>query len=185
MEEWYYTSNGERVGPVRADKLKALASSGSLGPDDLVWKQGMNGWIKASRVKGLLPITPQADAAPPILPAIDVSVLRPPSPNNSGDVLPNKGINPLVAAAASFFCTPLGHILLGQTRKGVFILIAAVLGLCACCVGSTVVVILGLIDSYTVAKAVEMGQQVGVNEYRVELLYKIMRFLDKTATYRP
>ena len=45
--------------------------------------------------------------------------------------------------------------------------------------------ILGLIDSYTVAKAVEMGQQVGVNEYRVELLYKIMRFLDKTATYRP
>jgi len=103
MEEWYYTSNGERVGPVRADKLKALASSGSLGPDDLVWKQGMNGWIKASRVKGLLPITPQADAAPPILPAIDVSVSRPPSPNNSGDVLPNKGINPLVAAAASFF----------------------------------------------------------------------------------
>ena len=96
-----------------------------------------------------------------------------------------RSINPFVAVAATFFCTPLGHILLGQTRKGVFITIAAILGVCACCVGSWVVLILGLVDSYNVAKAVGGGQQVGVNEYRVELLYKIVRFLDKTATYRP
>lgn len=185
MEQWYYTSNGERAGPVRAVELKALASSGGLGPDDMVWKEGMKDWIKASSVKGLIPTALQvATAPPPLLPTANVSVSRPSPPTISGEVLRNKGISPLVAAAASFLCTPLGHILLGQTRKGVFILISGVLGLLACCVGSTVVVILGIIDSYNVAKAVEMGQQVGVNEYRVELLYKIVRLLDKTATYR-
>jgi hypothetical protein len=74
MDEWYYTQNGQRSGPIKSDRLKALATSGGLGPDDLVWKQGMDGWVKASQIKGLLPLAQQASNAPPPLPVASASV---------------------------------------------------------------------------------------------------------------
>ncbi len=44
-EKWYYSRDGSTVGPVSALELKHLASSGQLGPTDLVWKEGMrDGW---------------------------------------------------------------------------------------------------------------------------------------------
>jgi len=184
MDEWYYTQNGQRLGPIKSDRLKALATSGGLGSDDLVWKQGMDGWVKASQIKGLLPLTPPASNAPPPLPVVSASV--PPTvamPLSEGS-LPNKGINPLAIAAASWFCGPLGYILLGQAKKGMFVLLATIVGSCLCLFPGVIVAILGVVDSYNVAKAVSEGQQVGANEFKIELLYKIVRIIDKTATYR-
>lgn len=51
--EWYYARGSQQYGPVSANQLKALAESGVLGPDDLVWRAGMSDWVAARRIKGL------------------------------------------------------------------------------------------------------------------------------------
>lgn len=53
--EWHYSKNGKRFGPVSGQQLKELAAKGELGPADLVWKEGMPQWVPASKIKGLMP----------------------------------------------------------------------------------------------------------------------------------
>ncbi len=59
---WYYTVNGDRQGPVSAAELKQLATDGTIGPDDLVWKEGMAEWAPAKNIKGLF--APGAESKP-------------------------------------------------------------------------------------------------------------------------
>ena len=49
---WYYLENGETRGPLAAAQLKRLFQSGQLGPDTLVWRQGMRDWQPAPHPKG-------------------------------------------------------------------------------------------------------------------------------------
>jgi len=51
--QWYYTKNGQRMGPVTDLELKQLATSGGLTSSDQIWKEGMASWINAGNVKGL------------------------------------------------------------------------------------------------------------------------------------
>ena len=75
-DQWYYTENGQRRGPVSEDDLKQLAWTGQIKPTDLVWKQGMAAWGPALQVAGLIfptvedgpPPTPPEDEPPPIPP---------------------------------------------------------------------------------------------------------------------
>jgi uncharacterized RDD family membrane protein YckC len=53
MTEWYYAKDGEKYGPVSTPQLKQLASAGHLQPDDLIWREGLDGWARASQAKGL------------------------------------------------------------------------------------------------------------------------------------
>ncbi len=69
MAEWHYTSKGERHGPVSSQQLKELAALGVLEPDDNVWKDGMEEWVSASKVKGLFPGLSQSPPPPPPPPA--------------------------------------------------------------------------------------------------------------------
>ncbi|MCI0455596.1 MAG: GYF domain-containing protein [Gemmataceae bacterium] len=62
-EQWYYTSNGEQLGPVAMTELQRLAAAGQLQPDDLVWRDGMHAWIPARTARGLFPHL-QADLVP-------------------------------------------------------------------------------------------------------------------------
>ncbi len=70
---WYYAKGNDEVGPVTAAQLKALAASGELNPDDLLWKEGMGDWKQASDVSGLFP---KEDAPPPA----ESPVVSPPLP---------------------------------------------------------------------------------------------------------
>lgn len=63
-DEWHYSSQGDRHGPVSAAELKRLADAGQLSPADLVWKEGLANWVAASSVKGLF----ARPAGPPPLP---------------------------------------------------------------------------------------------------------------------
>jgi hypothetical protein len=63
--EWFYHKDGQQFGPFTAVELRALASNGTLGPDDLVWKAGMTEWLPAGKVKGLFP-TPPVPEPPPV-----------------------------------------------------------------------------------------------------------------------
>jgi hypothetical protein len=66
-QDWYYSQNGQRHGPVTGADLKQLAVSGKLQPTDHVWKEGMDRWAAARSVKGLFPAgdAPVVTMAPP------------------------------------------------------------------------------------------------------------------------
>jgi hypothetical protein len=60
-DEYYYSQAGQRCGPVPGEQLKQLAASGQLQPTDLIWREGMAGWVAAAKVKGLFPAPPEAN----------------------------------------------------------------------------------------------------------------------------
>lgn len=47
-EKWYYISGGKKQGPVDADRLTSMLTSGSLPADTRVWTNGMDNWSPAS-----------------------------------------------------------------------------------------------------------------------------------------
>ena len=61
--QWYYIKDGQQQGPVAAERLKELASSGQLLEDDLVWQDGIVDWVAAKSIKGLFPVSPPTLAA--------------------------------------------------------------------------------------------------------------------------
>jgi hypothetical protein len=54
MEEWYYTSHGQQLGPVGQEYLQQLALEGRLAREERVWRDGFPGWVLASAVPGLI-----------------------------------------------------------------------------------------------------------------------------------
>src|SRR4051812_42406610 len=62
-QEWYYARGGSQVGPVTFAQLIEAARTGSVGRDDLVWREGMADWQAASTIPGLMP-APAAAPAP-------------------------------------------------------------------------------------------------------------------------
>jgi hypothetical protein len=52
---WYYTTEGKQMDPVTMKDLQRLVGDGILKPTDMVWKDGMARWIRASSVKELFP----------------------------------------------------------------------------------------------------------------------------------
>jgi len=53
--QWWYARDDEQLGPLSPGELRRLAVSGGLAPTDLVWRDGMNEWAPAARIKGLFP----------------------------------------------------------------------------------------------------------------------------------
>lgn len=66
--QWHYSKRGERHGPVNGEQLRQLAVSGQLQPTDLVWRDGLAEWQKASSVKGLFPPQTSGPTEPPPIP---------------------------------------------------------------------------------------------------------------------
>jgi hypothetical protein len=51
---WFYTCEGERLGPVTFEELRAMAVKQSLDPRlDMVWRQTMDAWKPAGQIDGL------------------------------------------------------------------------------------------------------------------------------------
>ena len=55
MAKWHYQKNGVTHGPVDSAGFKQLAQTGGLWPDDLLRRDDMQSWAKASKVNGLFP----------------------------------------------------------------------------------------------------------------------------------
>ncbi len=60
VAEWYYAVNGNRQGPVNAEKLRQLRDSGQLQATDLVWR------VRAGTVRGLFQQIGVSDSPPPL-----------------------------------------------------------------------------------------------------------------------
>ena len=52
-DDWHFTRNKERQGPVAFAKLKEMAREGWLARDDLVWHSDLKEWTQAAQVPGL------------------------------------------------------------------------------------------------------------------------------------
>jgi uncharacterized RDD family membrane protein YckC len=69
--DWYYVDGGQQAGPVDDAQLAALASSGKILSDTLVWRDGMDNWRMYGEVKapdaGALLAPPLVAPAPPAL----------------------------------------------------------------------------------------------------------------------
>lgn len=72
-DQWYFSRDGKQAGAVSEAELTQLASSGQLSPTDMVWKEGMSGWVHAAKVKGLFLAT--NTIGPPPLPAASTGSL--------------------------------------------------------------------------------------------------------------
>jgi hypothetical protein len=59
MTEWYYGKDGQQHGPIDEAALRAREARGDLGPDDLVWCEGMENWRPYREVLG-------ANSPPPL-----------------------------------------------------------------------------------------------------------------------
>ena len=75
--DWYYAKGNKQYGPVTPAELKQLADRGEVGPEELVWRDGMEDWVAARRVKGLFdgdPSAAPAESAPaPAAPAAPIT----------------------------------------------------------------------------------------------------------------
>lgn len=60
--DWYYSSNGQRTGPVSEAEIRNLATTGKLSASDLVWHTGQPNWIPASSVPDLFSRRPPPPA---------------------------------------------------------------------------------------------------------------------------
>ena len=77
---WYYMVGDKRRGPVTEGQLKAMAEGGSLRPPDMVWRDGMPGWVAASWLPGLFPPLPMSQPPAPVPPPYPVAVALPQPP---------------------------------------------------------------------------------------------------------
>jgi len=68
---WWFAQSGRKFGPVPARRLRALARSGRLSSNDLVWREGLPKWVPVERVAGLFGSTA---AGPPPLPPEDADI---------------------------------------------------------------------------------------------------------------
>lgn len=108
-EMWYYTSEGVQQDPVSIRELKQLVGEGTLKPTDMVWKEGMPRWIRASSLKELFPdpgaaldkfFTGTADPSKPAAPAMNVSMPGTAgSASSSSTAVSSAGSKPMPAAA--------------------------------------------------------------------------------------
>jgi len=93
--------------------------------------------------------------------------------------------NPILAAVLTWLVLGCGHMVVnGQQRKWIFTMIASVVGTLFCCLPGTIVGLLSIFDSYQTALRLQAGEEIGENEYSVEILYKIMSKIDSTATFK-
>ena len=72
-EEWFYTNDGQQMGPVSIASLRELANKGGLQPSDLVWTEGMSTWMPANATRGLFPSPRPGAVAAPHVPEVKPS----------------------------------------------------------------------------------------------------------------
>lgn len=62
---WYYTTNGERLGPLSLSGMKSLYEQQAITPETLVWQEGMTEWkpLSETRLAGEFQVPlPEGDA---------------------------------------------------------------------------------------------------------------------------
>jgi hypothetical protein len=56
MEQWYYSQDGQQLGPISEEELRRLLEEGSLSSESLLWCEGMPEWLAADEIERLSPL---------------------------------------------------------------------------------------------------------------------------------
>ena len=104
MSQWYYTSQGQQVGPVAEDILRMHIQTGTVSLQDMVWAEGMPQWVQA----GTIPVFTQAAGAP-------------------------AGVPPVTGEQAFTAGPPIRNTYL-KPHRGTTVLVLGILGLAVCCI---------------------------------------------------
>jgi hypothetical protein len=106
MDGWYYSRNGQSVGPIPLAQLKQLTASGDVAPEDPVWHPSLAAWTAARRVPGL--VMPRGVRLPaaraPIMPS-PASGTGPEAFSDSPDATPTAAV-PLPADGSASDTAP-------------------------------------------------------------------------------
>lgn len=72
QDAWFYSHEGEKIGPVTFDSLRIKVSEGALNPRlDMVWTQGMTDWKPAGEIEGLFERRAAPEPREDLAPAAD------------------------------------------------------------------------------------------------------------------
>jgi hypothetical protein len=89
QDAWFYTREGERIGPVNLAGLRIKAGEGLLHPRlDMVWTQGMAEWKPAGEIEGLFErkVVVEEEAAP-----ATPDPYKPPTHQEAAEMLAKEG----------------------------------------------------------------------------------------------
>ena len=109
MAEWHYSRGSEQHGPVSSIQLKQMAASGELLPTDLIWKDGMPGWIAAGKIRGLF------DASAAAQPAASLAA---PPPESAPLSAPGQPIDQTTSPIEYYSPSGGAHSRVAETMKG-------------------------------------------------------------------
>jgi hypothetical protein len=155
---WYYHDGSQQIGPVDEAEIIRLMKSGRIGDATLVWKQGAQTWVSAASTElkeHLRPEPPPTILSPPPIGAT--------LSNNGQMVLPRNPPRSVVWMTFSgFVWAGLGQLILGQSAKGIVLMVADILLLAipSGIIISLVLSIVSAIDAYKVAKCLAAGKPV-------------------------
>ncbi len=81
MIEWFYGKGGQQFGPIDEVTLSARIATGEIGPQDLVWKEGMDSWKPLQEIRHLAPSGnhPQSQDSEGLTPELSQSPYSPPA----------------------------------------------------------------------------------------------------------
>ncbi len=87
---WFYTRQGQQLGPVTFAELQEKARAGELNPRlDMAWTQGMGDWKPAGEIEDLFEKRAAAEAPEALAPAADP--YQPPKQNDAAGMLGPEG----------------------------------------------------------------------------------------------
>ncbi len=151
--QWYYTENGRQKGPISFYQLQQLANAGSLKSSDHVWTEGQQDWKPAGEIAGLF-------SGPP---AVAPQMGGPRHTDGSGQDLVMPRVpprDPTLMAVMSAVVPGLGQVVLGQTVKGIVLLVLALGAWRIACLGSLAVWVVAIIDAYQIGVKLRGGKPV-------------------------
>ena len=81
MIEWFYGKGGQQFGPIDEVTLSARIATGEIGPQDLVWNEGMDSWKQLQEIRHLAPSGnhPQSQDSEGLTPELSQSSYAPPA----------------------------------------------------------------------------------------------------------
>src|SRR4051794_34810400 len=99
---WYYSHDQQKTGPYSARRMKELAADGSILPTDVVWKEGVENGVAASKVKHLFaPAAPRPRHDAPVAAPTEPSAIMPAVQTDAPPTPVPEPVPPEVAAKAT------------------------------------------------------------------------------------
>lgn len=90
QDAWFYTREGEKIGPITLADLRIKAQEAALNPRlDMVWTQGMEAWKPAGEIEGLFERRTSPEPAQTLGPPTDP--YSPPTQESAAEAMATEG----------------------------------------------------------------------------------------------